>query len=193
MKNQQTVVKSSVSEFLDDVNLEVKYPGEYDSSLNKLDDSEKERRLQLRRLQFEKQDLLFQRDTLKVEAETLVGKNEELKYLVDKKTRELDRKEKEHSSDLEKFKKLYDEMIRNISEEKNRTINKLVGDLRDKELRLLSSSGKFEGDRRTDSSEIQSSYERNIVNEANLRDNQIEKKKQHRYVDNNGIYFLLFP
>ena len=88
--------------------------------------------LNVRRAQFEKEDLEFQRNVLKEECEQLVRLNDDLRDLIEEKTRELEKREKEHSIDLENFKKLCDEMVRNISEEKNRALNKLMLELQEK-------------------------------------------------------------
>jgi len=86
----------------------------------KLEQFDEDSRLKWSRSQYEKEDLKFQRDALKEESSRLIQLNEELREVIQEKVQELEKKEQEHALDLERFKKLCDEMVRNISHEKHR-------------------------------------------------------------------------
>lgn len=86
----------------------------------KLEQFDEDSRLKWSRSNYEKEDLKFQRDALKEESNRLIQLNEELREVIQEKVQELEKKEQEHAVDLDRFKKLCDEMVRNISQEKHR-------------------------------------------------------------------------
>mgnify|MGYP007031662121 CR=1 FL=1 len=79
----------------------------------------------LNKLKLQLQEAVQQRDLMREDVKAIAKQNEELKRALELKNNEIKKITEDNENDKKKHEKLWDEIIKNISNEKNRAINQM--------------------------------------------------------------------